>query len=77
MVANMSEKRGNFVRLAESRVNRAIKDIRLIGNLSNKSNYSYEEADVNKIIRALTSELNDLKLTFGKKGGGSSSEFKL
>jgi len=39
----MKGKRENFVRLAEGRVNRALKDIRLIGNLSNRSAYSYSD----------------------------------
>jgi len=53
--------RAKFVELAEKRVTRAIKDIRLIGNLSNKSNYSYTDQDVRKIIRALEAEI-DIRL---------------
>ena len=34
----VSEKRDNFIRLAEGRVTRAIDSIRVIGNLSNRSN---------------------------------------
>ena len=41
--------RSTFVKLAENRVSRALKDIQLIGNLSNKSNYSYTDEDVKKI----------------------------
>ena len=33
----MSKNRDKFVELAEKRVTRALKDIRLIGNLSNKT----------------------------------------
>ena len=40
--------RAKFVELAEKRVTRAIKDLRLISNLSNRSNYSYSEEDVQK-----------------------------
>ena len=40
-----------FKELAEKRVNRAIKDLQLIGNLANKSNYSYTEADAKKSLR--------------------------
>ncbi len=43
------EKRQKFVELAEARVNRAIKDIRLIGNLSNRSAYDFSEDDVRKM----------------------------
>ena len=40
--------RKKFVELAEKRVTRALKDIKLIGNLSNKSNYSYTKSDSDK-----------------------------
>ena len=50
------EDRKKFVELASKRVNRALKDIQLIGNLSNRSNYDYNEPDVAKIFKALTDE---------------------
>lgn len=56
--------RGKFVDLANSRVNKAIKAIHLIGNLSNRSNYDYTEEDVNKIFRALNDELAACKRRF-------------
>ncbi|MGN1295211.1 MAG: hypothetical protein ACI4U5_02270, partial [Bacilli bacterium] len=46
-------KREKFVRLAESRMNNALKQIELLSNLSNTSAYEYTNADVDKIIRAL------------------------
>jgi hypothetical protein len=70
-------RREKFVELAEKRVSRAIKDIRLIGNLSNKGNYSYTEADVRKIMRALGDELKGLKARFETGGGESVAAFKL
>ena len=50
-----------FKGLAEKRVNRAIKNIKLIGNLSNKSNYSYTEHDARKIHAALKKALDEMK----------------
>ncbi|MCC5610767.1 hypothetical protein LC612_29480 [Nostoc sp. CHAB 5834] len=49
----MRDKRGKFVELANQRVNRAIEQIRLVGNLSNRSAYEYTEDDAKKIIKAL------------------------
>lgn len=71
-----TNKRERFVSLATKRVNRAIKDMRLIGNLSNRSAYAYAEEDVRKIVRALQRELEVLK---GRFGGGESgdTEFRL
>ena len=62
----MSEnrRREKFVSLAERRVTKAIKSLRLIGNLSNKTNYSYAEEDVRKIINALDNEIKSLKRRF-------------
>ena len=51
------EDRSKFVDLAKKRVTRALKDIQLIGNLSNRSNYDYTEEDVSKILRALSDEV--------------------
>jgi hypothetical protein len=56
--------REKFVELAEKRVNKAIKDIRLIGNLSNRSNYKYEEVDVRAIFTALERELKQARERF-------------
>jgi transcription elongation GreA/GreB family factor len=54
----MSEKtRQNFIRLAEKRVSRAIDDIRLIGNLSDRSNYDYSDDQVREIFAALRGEM--------------------
>ena len=73
----MSEKREKFVSLAEKRVTRTIKDIRLIGNLSNKNNYSYEEKDVRKIISTLEDEIKTLKARFAADDVKSEAVFKL
>jgi len=69
--------RKKFVELAEKRVNRAIKDIKLIGNLSNRSNYSYEDKDAKAIIAALSKAVSEVKARFDRKGDETESEFKL
>lgn len=73
----MDSKEEKFIRLAEARVAKAIKDIRLIGNLSNKSTYSYAEDDVRKIFRALQKEMDTAKSRFGNDGNKSDEIFKL
>lgn len=69
--------RDKFVRIAESRVNSLIKTVRLLGNLSNKSNYSYTEQDVSKIFRSLEKELAEAKARFKMGGKPEDSTFKL
>jgi hypothetical protein len=74
----MSESsREDFVRLAEKRVNNAIKTLRLIGNLSNKSNYSYTDEDVNKIFRSLERELKNARLRFESGKGADTPSLTL
>jgi len=73
----MARRRDKFISLAEKRVTRAIKDLRLIGNLANKSNYQYDDRDVEKIVRALEAEVRALKRRFEVGGGKEIVEFKL
>lgn len=66
--------RQKFVQLAEARVNKALKDIQLIGNLSNRSNYDYTDEDVERIFKALNQEIAACKKRFElskRKGGGA------
>lgn len=73
----MTEKREKFIRLAEQRVNRALNDIRLIGNLSNRSAYAFTDEDVKKVFKALQKELDQAKARFSETEGASSGDFKL
>ena len=69
--------REKFVELAEKRVQRALKDIKLIGNLSNRSNYKYSDDDVKKIIKALRNAVEDVKGRFERDGVEEEVVFKL
>lgn len=71
------DKRAKFIELANNRVNRALNDIRLIGNLSNRSAYDYTEEDVKKIARALQREIDTMRARFGTASGTAESEFSL
>ena len=73
----MKQRRERFIRLAEARVSKAMKSIRVVGNLSNRSNYEYSDADVRKIVKALQSELSALEARFQQSDKKSQPEFKL
>jgi hypothetical protein len=73
----MLEKRSKFVRLAENRVNKALKDIQLIGNLCNRNAYEYTDEDVRKMFRALQDALDSSKKRFAESGSQARGEFKL
>ena len=68
-------KREKFTRLAEARTNNALKQIALIGNLANTSNYEYDVHDVDKILKTLRNAVNDLEVAF--KGDSKSKKFSL
>ncbi|WP_304737637.1 hypothetical protein, partial [Dubosiella newyorkensis] len=60
-MADNKDKEGNFKRLAESRTNKVIDMLMLIGNLSNKSNYSYTQDQVDKMFNTIEEELQRQK----------------
>lgn len=55
-----------FRRVAEARVNKIIKMIRLLGNCSETGVYAYTDAQVEYIFSALQSELDKAKRRFRK-----------
>ena len=71
---NQESKREKFVRLAENRVNSTLKEINLIGNLSNKCNYDYTKEDVEKIVKTLRKAVSDLESKFASK---NTNDFRL
>lgn len=53
-----------FIRLATRRANRILKDISLLGNLSDKGNYSFEESQIRRIFGTIDEELRQAKARF-------------
>lgn len=71
----MNETRSDrFKRLATQRTNAVLDKLRVLGNLSNKSNYEYTEEDLKKIFSAIETQLRVIKSRFS---GAKRSEFKL
>ena len=73
---NEEKKHAKFRELAEKRTSKALETVRLIGNLSNRQTYVYEEAEVRKIVKALRDAVSEVEARFGK-APGRSGEFKL
>lgn len=73
----MSSKREKFVELAEARVNRAIKDLQLIGNLSNRSAYEFTEADIKKMFSAVQKAVDTARGRFARDGEVGGGDFRL
>lgn len=53
-----------FKRLAKLRGDRVLKDIQLLGNLSNRNNYDYSDHDVRKLFNTIEEELRISKTRF-------------
>lgn len=70
----MESKHDRFRRLAEQRVNRTLKDLRLIANLANRKNYDYTEEEARMLLNALEKELRATKAAFTST---SREEFRL
>ena len=71
------QKREKFVELAERRTRNAIKAIRVIAKLGNKSAYEFSEADVRKIAAALSKEVDALRVRMLSSGSKEFVDFKL
>lgn len=71
------KKHEKFRELAEKRTNKALESVRLIGNLSNRQTYVYEDAEVRKIVKALRDAVSEVEARFSKTSGRGGGEFKL
>lgn len=61
------KKAANFKRLAESRTQKILDQLRLIGNLSNTSAYEYSDDQVKKIFAAIRAEVDNTEKRFHEK----------
>ena len=74
---SVSQRRLKFAELATKRVNKATQAIRVIGNLSNKSNYEYTDQDVRSIVRELNAAVTDVKRRFSNGNSADSDNFRI
>jgi hypothetical protein len=77
VVERNSPKNEKFRELAEARTNRALEDIRRIGNLSNPHLYEWDESQVRKIVKALKDAVADIEGRFTSPKGKAGAKFKL
>lgn len=68
--------RERFVRIAESRTQKIIDMIELLGNCSNQYNYEYTQKDVEKMFSAIESALKSSKARFSTETSNKDSRFK-
>jgi len=63
-MVNKEQKFERFRRLASRRTERVLNDLRVLGNCSNKSVYSFTEEEVNKIFSNIEEQLRIVKSRF-------------
>lgn len=64
----MSENRHErFKRIATYRTNMVLDKLRLLGNLSNKTNYEYTDEELNKVFDVVERQLRTIKAKFSNK----------
>ncbi|WP_271079168.1 hypothetical protein [Aurantiacibacter sp. MUD61] len=71
-----AEKHEKFLELAEGRTNKALLAIGRIGNLSNRSLYEWEEAELRKMIKALKDAISEVENRFASPKGKANAKFK-
>lgn len=72
-----SSKHEKFRALAEGRANKALDAIGRIGNLSNRSLYEWDEAEVRKVVKALRDAVSEVEARFASPKGKVNAKFKL
>tara|TARA_B100001057_G_C22178740_1_gene692430 strand:+ start:154 stop:414 length:261 start_codon:yes stop_codon:yes gene_type:complete len=84
MGRDVNEKQEKFKKYANVRLSKAVNVIRTLGNLANKTNYEYTEADAQKIHRILRDACAQVKFKFDentqktkkKNGNGMANDKK-
>lgn len=66
----VESKREKFYRLAENRMNTVLKQIELLGNLSNRNAYDYTDEDINKMVKTLKNAIANLEHNFNNEKKG-------
>ena len=66
----------HFIELANKRVPKALKALELVGNLGNKSNYTYSKSQSDQIKKALRDKVNEVCRKF-EKNSAKKDLFKL
>jgi len=53
-----------FKRLATSRTNKILNDLRILGNLNNRHRYEYTDEEIDKIFNEVEKKMREIKAKF-------------
>jgi hypothetical protein len=62
-----NKRRGRFLRIAESRVNKVLIGLENLGKCSNPRNYEYTDDEVRRIFREIDRKVREIKYLFQGK----------
>jgi hypothetical protein len=65
-----------FERIAERRVNEALRSLRLLGNLADRRNYEYTDEQVSLLLSAIDQECRGLRSKFKSGSAAGSQPFR-
>ena len=71
------KKRKRFTDLAPIRVNNVLKHLRLVGNMTNKNNYTYDSDEFEKILKDIGDELSLIKSKLKAQENKRNKKWKL
>lgn len=67
IIMEKSAKRLRFEKVASGRVQRVLDTLQLIQNCSNRNNYEYEEADVERMFSEINKAVKDAHAAYSKE----------
>ncbi|AXQ27481.1 hypothetical protein D0B54_01740 [Solimonas sp. K1W22B-7] len=76
MPNHTEDKSKRFERLATRRTEEILKKLKLLGNLSNKSNYTYTDQHVKEMFAAIEREVKTTRERFASRGSKADSSFR-
>ena len=62
--ATTVDRDARFKKLAENRTRKVLRTLKILGNCGNRTNYIYDQEQVDKIFKAIDEELSDVKTKF-------------
>lgn len=77
MALDAKQKHEKFREIAEGRTNRALEAIERLGKLSNRQLYTWDDAELKRIFKALKDALADAERSFVSPKGKGNKRFKL
>lgn len=73
---NQNIKKDRFKNVAGRRVQKILDNIDSLSKCANRSNYDYDEVDVNKMIRAIRDKVKVLELSYNSNTKSTKNTFQ-